>query len=68
VVAVRVFVNGKRRVLRRGHDIKRVRIKRLPRRSFTVRVLTTFSNGSRRASTRTYRGCKKSKPRTTRQR
>jgi hypothetical protein len=66
VVAVRVFVNGKRRVLRRAHNIKRVRIKRLPRRSFTVRVVTTFSNGSKRASTRTYKGCKKSKPRTTR--
>ena len=68
VVAVQVFVNGKRRVLRRGHDIKRVRIKALPRRSFTVRVVTTFSNGSSRASTRTYKGCKKSKPRTSRRR
>jgi hypothetical protein len=66
VVAVRVFVNGKRRVLRRGRDIKRVRITRLPRKRFTVRVVTTFSNGSKRASTRTYKGCTKSKPRTAR--
>ncbi len=60
--------NGKRRVHRRGHDIKRVRIKALPKRSFTVRVVTKFSNGSSRASTRTYKGCKKSKPRTSRRR
>jgi hypothetical protein len=66
VVNVTVFVNGKRRLVRRGHDIKRVTIARLPKRRFTVRIVTTFSNGSKRASTRTYSGCTKSRPRTQR--
>jgi hypothetical protein len=66
VVAVRVFVNGKRRVLRRGRDIKTVSLARLPQRRFTVRIVTTFSNGKKRTSIRTYRRCGKSKPHTVR--
>jgi hypothetical protein len=66
VVAVRVFVNGKRRVTRRGRDIKRVTIARLPQRRFTVRIVTTYSNGSKRTSIRAYRRCSKTKPRTIR--
>jgi hypothetical protein len=68
VVAVKVFVNGKRKVARRGRDIKRVTIRRLPRRKFRVRIVTTFSNGSKRVSTRTYKGCAKTKPQTRRRR
>jgi hypothetical protein len=59
-------VNGRKRLVRRGRDIKRVRIAKLPQRNFTVRIVTTFSNGSKRASTRTYRGCTKSRPHTRR--
>jgi hypothetical protein len=66
VVRVAVFVNGRRRLVRRGHDIKRVTLARLPQSNFTVRIVTTFSNGARRSSVRTYRGCKKSRPHTTR--
>jgi hypothetical protein len=66
VVRVVVLVNGKRRVVKRGHDIKRVTLGRLPKHNFTVRIVTTFSNGSKRASTRTYKGCTKSRPHTTR--
>ncbi len=68
ITAVRVFVNGKRRVARHGHNIKRVTLRRLPRKTFRVRVVTTYSNGRKRTSTRTYRGCKKSRPRTHRSR
>jgi hypothetical protein len=64
VVRVVVFVNGKKRVVKRGRDIKRVSLARLPKRNFTVRIVTTFSNGSKRASTRTYKGCTKSRPQT----
>jgi hypothetical protein len=64
VVAVRVFVNGKRRVNRREHDIKRVTLKRLPRRKFRVKIVATQSGGSALISTRTYRGCTKSRPTT----
>ena len=64
VVAVRVFVNGKRRAAKRGHDIKRVTIARLPQKRFTVRIVTSYSNGSKRTSIRGYRRCTKTKPRT----
>jgi hypothetical protein len=66
VVAVKVFVNGKRKLARKGRDIKRVTIRRLPKRKFKVRIVTTFSNGSKRVSTRTYKGCAKTKPSTRR--
>jgi hypothetical protein len=59
-------VNGKRRVVRRGRNIKRLTLARPPKGRFTVRIVTTFSNGAKRASTRTYRGCAKSRPRTSR--
>jgi beta-glucosidase len=64
VVKVVVFVNGKRRLVRRGRDIKRVRIARLPKRRFVVRIVSTWNTGSQLISTRTYDGCKKSRPRT----
>ena len=66
VVRAVVYVNGKRRVVRRGRDIRRVTIKRLPRgtRRYRVRIVLTFANGRKRTSMRVYRGCHKSKPRT----
>ena len=64
VVGVEVFVNGKRVLRRRGRDIRAVTLKRLPQGTFTVRVVSTQSSGSRLVSTRTYRGCRKGTPRT----
>ncbi len=64
VVRVRVYVNGKRKLSRRGHDIRRVTLKRLPKGTFKVRIVATQSSGSKLISTRTYRGCKKSRPKT----
>jgi hypothetical protein len=64
VVRVVVFVNGKRKLVRRGRNIRRVSIERLPRKRFVVRIVTTQSNGARSVSVRRYRGCKKGKPRT----
>jgi hypothetical protein len=64
VVRVRVFVNGKLKLRRSGRDIQRITLRRLPRKRFKVRIVATHSNGSRLVSTRTYRGCKKSRPRT----
>jgi uncharacterized tannase-like protein DUF6351 len=66
VVRVVVYVNGKRRLVRRGRNIKSVSLARPVKSRFTIRIVTTFSNGAKRASTRTYRGCKKSRPRTSR--
>jgi YVTN family beta-propeller protein len=66
VVKVEVFVNGVRKVVKRGHYVRSVSIKRLPRRRFVVKVVTTFESGRKRVSTRVYRGCTKSRPRTRR--
>jgi hypothetical protein len=66
VVRVSVFVNGKRRVHTSGTDIKTVTLKRLPQKKFRVRVVSLHSNGSSLISTRTYKGCTKSKPKTRR--
>jgi hypothetical protein len=45
VVAVDVFVNGKRKIRRRGHDIRRVTLKRLPKRRFVMRIVARQSGG-----------------------
>jgi DNA-binding beta-propeller fold protein YncE len=66
VVKVEVFVNGVRRAMRKGHFVRSVSIRKLPKKRFVVRVVSTFANGSKRESVRVYRGCKKSKPRTRR--
>jgi hypothetical protein len=68
VVAVEVFVDGRRTVQRRGRDIKRVVLTGLPRGHFKVKIVATQSGGSRLISTRTYRGCSKSRPTTRGQR
>ena len=64
VVAVEAFVNGKRKLRRRGHDIKRITLKRLPQKRFKVKIVATQNGGSKLISKRTYRGCKKSRPTT----
>jgi sugar lactone lactonase YvrE len=66
VVRVIIFVNGVRRKLKVGDDIKKVTLRRLPRKKFRVRVVSIHSNGARLISVRTYKGCKKSKPKTRR--
>jgi len=64
VVKVAIYVNGKLKLLRRGHNIARVTLRRLPRGRFKVRIVATQSTGGRVISTRTYRGCKKGPPHT----
>jgi hypothetical protein len=64
VVKVAVYVNGKRKLRRKGRNITRVTLRRLPKRKFRVRIVATQSTGSQLISTRTYRGCKKSRPHT----
>jgi beta-glucosidase len=64
IVRVAVFVNGRKRLSLRGHDLKRVSIARLPRKRFVVRIVTTSSTGAKLVSTRVYHGCKKTRPRT----
>jgi hypothetical protein len=57
IVAVRAYVNGKRRASKRGRSIKRLTLKRLPHKRFTLRVEATESTGMRLVSRRTYTGC-----------
>ena len=64
IVAVDAFVNGKRKLHLRRRSISRITLKKLPKGTFRVRIVARQSNGSRKISTRTYRGCKKRKPTT----
>jgi beta-glucosidase len=64
IVRVAVYVNGRKRLSLRGRDIRRVSIARLPRKRFTVKIVSTSSTGAQLISTRVYHGCKKTRPRT----
>jgi YVTN family beta-propeller protein len=66
VTKVEVFVNGVRKVRKSGRSLRFVTLRELPKRRFVVKVVSTYANGKQRESVRTYRGCKKSKPRTRR--
>ena len=68
VVRVVVYVNGKRRLTRRGRSLRRISIKPLPRGRHVVRIVSTQSNGYERVSRRVYTDCTKGKPRTVRRR
>jgi hypothetical protein len=64
VVKVEVFVNGHRKLRRRGKHLRSVTLKALPRRTFRVRIVTTQTGGRKTISVRTYRDCRKSRPHT----
>jgi beta-glucosidase len=66
IVRVVVYVNGKRKLTRKGRNITRVSIARLPKKHFVVKIVTTQNNGAQIISTRVYDGCKKSRPHTRR--
>ena len=65
VVRVEVFVNGRRTLVRRGRDLRRLAIARLPAAGrYVVRVVSHQSRGPTLISVRTYAGCAKGRPRT----
>ncbi|MEA2495123.1 MAG: hypothetical protein QOJ29_3034 [Thermoleophilaceae bacterium] len=64
VVAVSVYVNGKRKLSKKGKRLRSVTIKRLPAKRFSVKIVTRLSSGAKRVSTRSFRGCRKTAPRT----
>jgi len=64
IVSVAVYVNGRRVIRRRAHRIGAVTLRRLPLGVFEVKLVARASFGRRIVSTRTYRGCRKSRPRT----
>jgi ABC-2 type transport system ATP-binding protein len=63
VVRVDAYVNGKRKLVRRGRDLRRVELAGLPRRgSMKVRIVATHDTGSKVVSSRSWNGCAKGKP------
>jgi hypothetical protein len=66
VTQVEAFVNGRRALARHARAIRTVTLRRLPRGRFQVKIVATQSTGSKLVSTRSYRGCTKSRPTTTR--
>jgi hypothetical protein len=64
VVKATVLINGKVKKRVHGHAIETLTLKALPQRKFTVRIIAVQNTGSRLVSTRTYRGCKKTRPKT----
>jgi hypothetical protein len=64
IVKVTVFVNGKKTRVKRGRRVTELTLKRLPKRTFTVKIVALANNGQRTISVRRYRGCKKGKPTT----
>jgi hypothetical protein len=65
-VRVEIFINKKRKKVLTGSNIKKVAITKLPKKKFLVQILVTSDNGAQRTSSRTYKGCKKSKASTRR--
>jgi hypothetical protein len=65
VVNVKVYVGKKRVKTVKGKNIKTVSINRLPTSgTYKVRIVSTHSNGSQLVSTRVYRECTHSAPKT----
>ena len=65
IVAVDLYVNGERRVRRRGRRVSSVAIAPLPSRgTFVVRIVARTNRDRRVISKRIYRNCRKSRPTT----
>jgi predicted acyl esterase len=63
VVRARAYVNGKLVVKRKGRNLRRLTIKKLPLGKFKVKILTRTNDGHKTRTVRTYKGCRKSRPR-----
>ncbi|GAC1321858.1 MAG: hypothetical protein NVSMB25_16180 [Thermoleophilaceae bacterium] len=63
IVRASIYVNGHRVQRLRGRRITHIVLRRLPKRRFTVRIVAITSRGQRIVSTRTYRACRKGRPR-----
>jgi hypothetical protein len=57
IVSVVAYLNGKRVKSARGRRVTRLTLRRLPKRTFTIRIVATTNRGSKTVSTRRYRGC-----------
>jgi hypothetical protein len=61
VVRVAVTVNGRRLLARRGHDIRRVSFGRPAGARLVIHIVTTNNRGGKVLTTRTLRGCTRTK-------
>jgi L-ascorbate metabolism protein UlaG (beta-lactamase superfamily) len=68
IVRAEAFVNGRRVLVRKGRDLRQVTLTLPATGKLKVRIVTTHTSGARLISTRTYKGCKKTKPVTRRAR
>jgi Neutral/alkaline non-lysosomal ceramidase, N-terminal len=64
IIAVNVYVNGRRVRHKEGHRVTRISIKKLPKKKFTVKIVALTNHGERVISVRKYHGCKKGRPHT----
>jgi hypothetical protein len=62
VVRVDAFANGKRVLLQRGRDLRRIELSLKRTGSLKIRIVATHNTGSKVVSTRRWDGCRKSKP------
>ena len=58
ITRVYAYVNGRKVLTARGPRITRVVLKKLPRGSYTVKLVTLSSRGGRKTTTNTYVGCR----------
>ncbi|MEP6953747.1 MAG: hypothetical protein ABI950_06755, partial [Solirubrobacteraceae bacterium] len=65
VVKVQAYVGERRVRTLRGDCVRRLTLARLPQGRYGVKIVTTTAKGARATSVRSYRGCFKTKPRTT---
>ena len=67
IVRATAYVNGRKRTVvsaKRGKRVRRMTIKRLPRKTFRVKIVALHDSGRRTISVRRYKGCKKGRPKT----
>jgi predicted esterase len=64
IVRVVAFVNGRRKLVRRGRDVGSIVLRGLPRKRFVVTIVATRLGGGQLVSTRAFSGCTKSRPTT----
>ena len=63
VVRVDAYVNGRRKLTRRGRDVRRIELRRLKRSGkLRIRIVATHNTGSKVVSSRSWNGCRKSGP------
>jgi predicted acyl esterase len=62
VISVRAYVNSKRVLNRRGHNIRFITIKKLPLGKFRVKIIKITNDRHKTTTVRVYKGCRKGRP------